>query len=177
MIAVAIRAVVVIATSIGILAGLAAPAVAASEAAAAVVPQCATSDLALRQVKSAATPSPGTEAVFALQNVGAASCTVSGGVGIRLFDAQGRPIELRFAVRNAMPILIALAPGDEASFSVAFAPHPPMESATAARIDVYVTPQSAPASAPATIVAYSGAAVRISNLRRITVIPAKFMSP
>ena len=177
MIAVAIRAVAVIATSLGTLAGLPATAAAASEAAAPVVPQCATSDLALRQVKNAAPPSLDTDVVFALQNVGAASCTVSGGIGIRLFDAQGKPIELHFAVRYAMAMLIVLAPGDEASFSITFAPHPAMESVTAARIDVYVTAQSAPVSAPATIVAFSGPAVRISNLRRTTVIPAKFMSP
>ena len=178
MIAVAIRAVAVSATSLFVLAGLAAPAAAASDPGAAAVPQCATSDLALRQVKSAATtPSPDAEALFALQNAGAASCTVSGGIGIRLFDAQGKPIELRFAVRNTMAMLITLAPGEEATFSVGFAPHPPMDSVTTARIDVYLTPQSAPVSAPAAIAAYGGPAVRVSNLRRTAVIPAKFMSP
>jgi hypothetical protein len=94
-----------------------------------------------------------------------------------LFDAQGKLIDVRFAVRNTMAMLVTLAPGDEASFSIAFSPHPPMESVTTARIEVDLAPQLVPVSAPTTIAAYSGPLVRISNLRRTPPVRARLMLP
>ena len=171
------RAVAIGATALGVLAGAAVPAAAASKAAPAVAPPCATADLALRQAKSPEPPSPDAEAVYALQNRGTAACSVSGAVAIRLFDAQGKLIDVRSAVRNTMAMLVTLAPGDEATFGVSFAPHPAMESVTTARIEVSIAAQLVPVSAPTTIAAYSGPALRISNLRLTPAAPSRLMLP
>ena len=173
MIAATMRAVAVIATSLGVIAGAAVPA-AGSEAAPAAAAPCTPSDLALRQVKNPASP-PDADAVYALKNRGTTTCTVSGSVGIRLFDAQGKLIDLHFAVRNTMATLVILAPGDEATFSISFAPHAPLESVTTAHIEVYLAAQLVPVSAPTTIAAYAGPAVRVSNLRLTPPAPSKFM--
>src|ERR1700681_464056 len=177
MIAANMRAVALIATSLGVLAGTAVTAAAATQVTPAAAAPCAPSDVSLRQVTNAAPPSPDVETVYALQNGGATPCRVSGGVNIRLFDAQGKLIELRFAARNRMAMLLTLAPGDEATFSISFAPHAPMESVTTARIEVYVAAQLVPVSAPTTIAAFSGPAVRVSNLRLVPSTPSRLMLP
>jgi hypothetical protein len=134
----------------------------ASPAASAAAPACATSALALREVTLGRPPG---EALFVLENRGDAACRISGSVGIRLFDAAGAPIPLQFAPRMAMALLLTLEPGAEASFTVAFAAQSPQRCVNAARIEVSLAAQTVPLSETTSMIACTGAPVRVSNLR------------
>lgn len=130
------------------------------------VQPCASSDLALRQVGMGAGGGPGAVVTFALRNRGTAACRMPGGVGIRLFDAQGGALPLRFAPRTAMALLLTLAPGDEASFTVSYAPpYGSIECKPAARIEVLVPPQFEAVGAKTSVPACTGAVMVVSNLR------------
>jgi uncharacterized protein DUF4232 len=147
-------------------AALAAPAAAASEPVATPAPAlqpCVASDLSLREVSAPAAPDP--SALYALENTGSAACRISGGVGIRLFDPDGKPIPLRFAPRTAMALLLTLAPGQEASFTVTTGPHASGRCAPSARIEVFVAPQPVPVAAKTAFVVCAGGLTRVSNLQ------------
>lgn len=171
------RVLAVAVAALAVLAAAASPATAFADASAATgaaapagAQPCAPADLLLRQAApaAAATPSPDApvpDAIYVLKNRGAVACTISGGVGVRLFDPNGDAIALRVAPRNAMPLLLTLAPGDEASFTVSFAPHGTARCATSARIEVYLAPQLAPLAAATSLQACSGATMTVSNLR------------
>jgi hypothetical protein len=136
---------------------------------------CASSDLVLRQAGAAASGPPDT--VFALKNAGSAACRISGGVGIRLFDAHGDPIALRVAPRNAMPMLLTLAPGEEASFAVAFVPQKTAQCTTSARLEAYLAPQTTPVAANVAVPVCTGTTVHVSNLRAGVPVSAPTSSP
>jgi Domain of unknown function (DUF4232) len=142
--------------------GAATPAPAA--AAPAAVPECAPSELGLREIAVKPDHGDPTEATYVLQNRGSVSCRIVGSVGIRLLDPQGNSVPLRFAVRNAMAMLLTLAPGGEASFTVSYVAPVPARCAAADRIAVFVPPQTTAVTAPATIAACTGGQVRVSNL-------------
>jgi len=170
----------VIAAAAGVLAGLGAPAAAdptptATAAPAAATQPCASSDLALREVSATGGALP--EAVYALRNRGAAGCRISGSIGIRLFDAQGKPISLRFGPNSAMPMLLTLAAGDEASFTVTYGRLGTAQCVTSARIEVYLAPQLTPVSAATTFTACAFPSIRISYLRLAAPSPAPSPSP
>jgi hypothetical protein len=130
----------------------------------AAVPECATSELGLREIAVKPEHGDPTEAKYVLQNRGSAPCRMVGAVGIRLLDPQGNSVPLRFAVRNAMAMLVTLAPGGEASFTVSYVPPVPARCAAADRIAVFIPSQTTPVTAPATIAACTGGQVRVSNL-------------
>jgi hypothetical protein len=134
----------------------------AGPAGSAAAPPCASSALALREVTVGRPPG---EALFALENRGDAACRIIGSVGIHLFDAAGAAIPVRFAPRTQMAMLLTLEPGAEASFSVTFAAQPPERCVTAARVEVFLTPQTAPLSMTTSILACTAGPVRVSNLR------------
>ena len=178
-----LRALAVVAVTLGLIAAGRSPAWAAADpsplplpaASAAPDSACASSDLVLRE--AAATGGPVPDAVYVLRNRGTAACRIAGGVGIRLFDAQGKPLPLRIGPRSTMPMLIALGPGGEASFTVTYGRPGLGQCATSARIDVYLAPQLTPVSAPTSFVACAFPAVRISNLRPGAPVPAPEPAP
>lgn len=161
------RPLAVLVTVLGFLEGTGSPALAAEPNPAAATDQalrpCAPPDLALREVSATVGALPA--AVYGLRNRGAAACRISGTAGIRMFDAQGKQIELRFGPKSAMPMLLTLAPGDEASFTVTYGRTGTEQCATAARIDVYLPPQPAPISAATSFRACALPSLRVSNLR------------
>jgi hypothetical protein len=128
-------------------------------------PPCQVPDLALREIRTAPPGALAADAIYALQNRGRAPCTVVGALGIRLFGADGNAFALRFGVRNAMAMVITLAPEHEASFTVGYAPPAPAQCPVSTRIEVIVATQAAPLRAPATLMGCTGPRVRVSNLR------------
>ena len=105
---------------LALLGGVEAAGAAAADVSPAALAPCESSALALREVTVGRAPG---DALFVLENRGAAACRIIGSVGIRLFDAAGGPIPLRFAPRTMMAMLLTLEPGAEASFTVTFAAH------------------------------------------------------
>jgi hypothetical protein len=150
-------------------AGFAAPSAAepspaaASTAPAQTAAPCAPAALALREVSETAGVLP--EAVYALGNRGAAACRISGSLGIRMFDAQGKPLPLRFGPNSTMATLLTLGPADEASFTVTYGRPGVAQCALAARIDVYLAQELPPVSAATSFTACALPAVRVSSLR------------
>jgi uncharacterized protein DUF4232 len=128
----------------------------------AAAPPCESSALALRQVTVGRSPG---EALFVVENSGDKACRIIGSVGIRLFDESGTPIPLKFAPRTLMAMLLTLEPSAEASFTVTFAAQPPERCATAARVEVFLTGQTAPLSTTTSLLACTAGPVRVSNLR------------
>lgn len=128
-------------------------------------PPCAVPDLGLREIRTAPPGTVAPDAIYAFQNRGRAPCTIAGAVGIRLIGPDGSVFPLRFAVRNAMAMVITLAPEHEASFTVAYGPHAPARCPASTSIDVLVPAQATPLRAPATVMACAGSEVRVSNLR------------
>ena len=127
---------------------------------------CAPSDLTLREIPLGAAGGLDPVMAYALKNSGSAACRISGGVGIRLFDADGNAAQLRFAPRTAMPMLLTLAPGDEAWFTLTYVlPLAGAACTAAGRIEVFVPPQTAAVAVKTSLAACSGATVRVSNLR------------
>jgi Protein of unknown function (DUF4232) len=154
----------VIATAAGLFAGLGTPASAADPAPGATATRpCTPADLSLREVGATGGALPA--ATYALRNGAAAACRVSGLIGVRLFDAQGKPIRLRVGPNSAMPMLLTLAPGDEASFTITYGRTGTSQCVASTRIDVYLPEQSVPLSAPATFTGCAFPSVRISALR------------
>jgi hypothetical protein len=135
----------------------------AAATAAPVTPPCEPADVTLREVSVAGGALP--QGVYALRNHGAGACRIAGRVGIRLFDAQGKPIPLRIGPNSAMPVLLTLAPSDEATFTVTYGRPGTEQCTTSARIEVYLAPQPVPVSAPTSFVGCAYPALRISNLR------------
>ena len=177
---VTVRRLLAVATALLVLGGVSVPAPASAETPAppgASLQPCASTDLALREAPPAAAgSSAGT--VFVLRNLAATACRITGGVGIRLLDANGNPIPLRFAPHTKMAMLLTLTPDGEASFTVSFAPHDSAGCAVAARIEVTIPAQLPVVSAPTTIVACSEAVVTVSNLRLsapAAVVPPHFL--
>ena len=133
-----------------------------SPAASAVAPPCESSALALRQVTVGRSPA---DALFVVENGSDKACRIIGSVGIRLFDDSGAPLPLRVAPRTLMAMLLTLEPNAEASFTVTFAAQPPERCVTAARIEVFLAAQTTPLSTTTSLLACTGAPVRVSNLR------------
>ena len=128
---------------------------------------CAASDLALREVIGKADGAPPAMWTYAVKNRSGSACRLIGSAGIRLLDARGKELPLRFAPRTMMAMLLILASGNEASFTVSYAPHARdagSECTKSARIDV-LFPQLAPMSARSTMPACTGLLVHVSNLR------------
>jgi Protein of unknown function (DUF4232) len=148
----------------GALAAAAEPQPAASPGAAArAVTACAPSDLTLREVSATAGALP--SAVYALRNGGSAACRIAGEVGIRMLDAHGATLRLRFGPNSMMPVLLTLAAGDEASFTVTYGRAGTAQCGTAARVEVYLPPNTTPVGAPTTFTACALPSVRVSALR------------
>ena len=131
------------------------------------VRSCAAADLALREVigkhDDGAAPAVWT---YAVQNRSGSACRLAGSAGIRLLDAHGKELPLRFAPRTTMAMLLTLAPGNEAWFMVSYAPHGRNAASActkSARIEVFF-PQVAPLSARSTMPACNGLLVNVSNL-------------
>jgi hypothetical protein len=130
----------------------------------------AASDLTLREAGVApagaepagAGSAPGR--IYALKNSGSDACRVSGGVGIRLYDASGAAFPLRFAPRTLMAMLLTLQPGAEASFTVSFASPPKAPCASSARIEAFLAADATPIAAETSLPVCDGL-VTISNLR------------
>jgi hypothetical protein len=139
------------------------PAAASTAAPAQTAAPCTPAALALREVSATAGVLP--EAVYALGNRGAAACRISGAVGIQMFDAQGKPLPLRFGPNSTMATLLTLGPADEASFTVTYGRPGVAQCAPAARIDVYLAPELPPVSAATSFTACALPAVRVSSLR------------
>jgi hypothetical protein len=171
-----LRLLAALVAALGFLEATGAPAAAEPSPAAApagAIQPCATSDLALREVSATVGVVP--QAVYALRNRGTAACRISGAVGIRMLDAQGKPLALRFGPNSMMAMLLTLAAGDEASFTVTYGRPGTTNCATAARIDVYIAPQLTPVSAATTFTACALPSVRVSNLR--LGVPPALQSP
>lgn len=158
-----LRLLAVAAAAIGALAAGGSPALAQATATPSTTAPCAAADLALREVSATAGALP--QAVYALHNRGAAACRISGRIGIRLFDAQGKPIAVRIGPNSAMPMLLTLAPGDEGTFTVTYGRFGTEQCTPSARIEVYFAPQLVPVSSQTSFVACAVPALRISNLR------------
>lgn len=84
---------------------------------------CTVSQLTLRvHDKTAATSHYGV--IFTFHNASATTCTLYGFPGLQLLDAQGRPLPTSvnwgsdYVVHPQQPTLVALRPGDEASFTL-----------------------------------------------------------
>ena len=77
------------------------PPVAAAPAPPAETAPCAAHDLALREVRTGDAGELAPDAVYALQNRGAAPCRIAGAVGIRLLDAERQRVSA--AIRGAHP--------------------------------------------------------------------------
>jgi hypothetical protein len=126
---------------------------------------CAPSELALRDAgRTASGTGPGT--VFALRNLGASPCRLNGGVGVRLYGADGKQIPLQFGPNDlVLRTGLTLAPGEEASFTLAFAPPASSDCATAARIEVVLSGRPSAVAAATALAACPGATATISRLR------------
>lgn len=175
-----LRVLAVIALAAAASAGLgarasAADTVPAKEPAAPAARPCAPADLTLREVSATAGALP--EAVYALRNRGAAACLIAGSVGIRLFDAQGKPIPLRTGPNSALPAQLALAVGDEAWFTVTYGRTGTSQCVTSARIEVSLPAQTTPLSAPTGFTGCAFPSIRISNVRQGVPSPAPSAAP
>jgi len=106
---------------------------------------------------------------YGVKNHSGSSCRIVGSPGIRLFDASGKELPLKFAPRTMMAMLLTLPPGGEASFTVSYGPQNTTNTATdckrAARIEVFVPDLQSPLSAKSTMPACTGRLVHVSNLR------------
>jgi hypothetical protein len=174
------RRLLAVATALLILGGVGVPVPASAESttAPAGVQACAPSDLSLREAPPADADDSAPGTAFVLRNHGLTACRITGGGGIRLLDASGNAIPLRFAPRTKMAMLLTLDPGAEASFTVSFAPHDLVRCAVAARIEVTIPGLPTAVSAPTTIVACGDAVVTVSNLRLgapAAVVPPHFL--
>jgi hypothetical protein len=125
-------------------------------------PACEMKDLALSELAS---ETKGDEGVYVVENRGAAACRITGGVSIRLLDAQGNEVPLGFAPRTMMAMLLTLAPGAKASFTVKYVTIPAKSCPLASRIAAYFPGQTTPLTAQANIEACTGSVVLVSNLR------------
>jgi hypothetical protein len=138
---------------------------------------CAASDLVLREVIGKADGAPPAVWTYAVKNRSGSACRLVGSAGFKLLDASGKELPLHFAPRTMMAMLLTLAAGNEASFTVTYAPHArdaATDCAKSARIEVFFPDQLAPLSAKTTMPACSGLVVRVSNLRlgvASTVVP------
>ena len=141
------------------------PPVASASAPPGDVAPCTVRDLALREVRALPGGQPAPDAIYALQNRATAPCRIAGTINIRLLDANGGAFALRFGIRTMIAILLTLPPGYEASFTVAYAPHPPQRCPASTSIAVFVPGQSEPLTAQSTLMACTGPDVRIGNLR------------
>lgn len=141
------------------------PAIASAPAPPADIAPCAAHDLAVREVRAAASGEPAPDAIYALQNRGAVPCRIAGNLGIRLLDANGGAFALRFGMRTMIAIVLTLPPGYEASFTVAYAPHAPQRCPASTSIAVFVPGQPEPLTSPSTLMACTGAEIRVGNLR------------
>jgi len=138
-----------------------------TNAAPAQLRSCAASDLALREVIGKTDAAPPAMWTYAVKNRSDSACRLVSNAGIRLLDAHGKELPLRFTPRTTMAMVLTLAPGNEASFTVRYAPHAgdtAGECTKSARIEV-LFPQLAPLSARSTMPACSGLRVQVSNLR------------
>jgi Protein of unknown function (DUF4232) len=133
---------------------------------------CAPSDLALREVGKTHDAHPAGW-IYAVKNHTGSACRIVGSPGLRLFDASGKELPLKFAPRTMMAMLLTLAPGAEASFTVSYGPQHGTNTATdckrAARIEAFFPDERSPLSAKSTLPACAGLLVNVSNLRLVAV--------
>jgi Protein of unknown function (DUF4232) len=132
---------------------------------------CRPQDLALRDA-GADPSSDATRERYALQNVGLGPCRISGWLNAVLRDANGAPIVLQVAPRNKMAMLLALARGHEASFTIAYpgsgGPNGEQRCVAAQTIAVTIAGATTPLVAPTRITPCppaTGPGMRISNLQ------------
>ena len=159
-----VRRLLAVATALLVLGGAGLPAPASAQTPESA-PSCFAANLSLREAPSPDGVAPSTATVFVVRNLGTMACRITGGLGIRLFDADGNAIPLRFAPRTMMALLLTLAPGAEASFTIGFGPHDAARCTIAARVEVAIPGQLPALGAPVTMTACSDAVATVSNLR------------
>ncbi|GAC1578167.1 MAG: hypothetical protein NVS3B7_11720 [Candidatus Elarobacter sp.] len=116
--------------------------------------------------------------VFALRNRGPQACRIAGNVGVRLLDERGTPYPIQTAPRATMAMLLTLASGREASFSLGYT-RAIVACPSSAFVEVYVPPQPDPIRVQAHVPACTGTGapqLRVSNLR-LGLPPAPVASP